>query len=316
MVDLERVRMKREEAKLENNEAKAAKAEADMKMIEARQKLLLDDEDICPPHWDSLSGWVDVKVAKHYQFVLTLPANERVFELASIQRKAVKADFTCQRRKSYWKFGSFRVVYLCKIGGEQRVVKYHISPRGKEEDWRDVESTAKQYLLAHEIVKRFVKQVNTKQSAVILKMRYVKTDALALPDGQFVSTEECFGREFKESDGDFIKWNNNGEYVKEEDGGQIDPYPQALSHFSYEESQHTHLLTDVQGWRRDRCSYIFTDPAFHTNERKGVQPFHGDSDAGYKGMQNFFKNHKCNEICKLLELHRGHRPNPPNVDKK
>ena len=84
----------------------------------------------------------------------------------------------------------------------------------------------------------------------------VKTDALALPDGQFVSTEECFGREFKESDGDFIKWNNNGEYVKEEEGGHIDPYPQALSHFTYEESQHTHLLTDVQGWKCGECRYV------------------------------------------------------------
>ena len=90
----------------------------------------------------------------------------------------------------------------------------------------------------------------------------------------------------------------------------VDPYPQALSHFSWVESKHTHLLTDVQGWQLSRCHYILTDPALHTNEKKGVERIPGGSDHGYKGMQAFFEVHRCNEICKLLDLHKDKCPNP------
>ena len=126
-------------------------------------------------------------------------------------------------------------------------------------------------------------------------------------NGEFLSTERCSGREFKESEGDFIKWNNNDDYVLEE-AGKVDPYPQALSHFSYVESRHAYLLTDVQGWQLDRCHYILTDPALHTNNKKGVERIPGGSDHGFKGMQNFSKKHRCNEICRLLGLHEHPLP--------
>ena len=80
--------------------------------------------------------------------------------------------------------------------------------------------------------------------------------------------------------------------------------PQALTHFSYSDSKLTHLLTDVQGWRPDSCTYIFTDPAFHTNGK--AKRFSGDSDRGKKGFDDFFKVHRCNDICKLLNLHKAH----------
>jgi len=127
---------------------------------------------------------------------------------------------------------------------------------------------------------------------------------LPLPQsGEFVSTERCSGREFKESEGDFIKWNNNDDYIREEDG-TIDPYPQALSHFSFVESKNAYLLTDVQGWETGRYHYILTDPALHTNDKKGVERIPGGSDLGWKGIKNFFGKHRCNEICRLLDLHK------------
>ena len=140
-------------------------------------------------------------------------------------------------------------------------------------------------------------------------MNYVSTDVLELTTGEYMSTERCYGLEFDESHGDFIKWNNNGDFVRDV-GGEVDPYPQALSHFSFVESKQMFLLTDVQGWQLRECQYVLTDPALHTNDRKGLKRIPGDSDHGYKGMQIFFASHKCNDICKLLGLHKEHTPKP------
>lgn len=299
--------------KAEQNEAAAAKAEEEIELIEARKKLLNEEEDVCPPAWSSASGWIDLRVAKHFTFKLTFPKGEEKLDGEEKLEHVVKArELTCKRRERHWKFGTFRVVHLMKLNDERLVAKAFIHPRGKEKDWVDVQSTARQYLLAKEMTSRFVKRVKEKQPTVDLKMKYVSTDVLELSTGEYLSTERCSGREFKEAEGDFIKWNNNDDYVQEE-GGKIDPYPQALSHFSFVESKNAYLLTDVQGWQLDRCHYILTDPALHTNDRQRVPAIPGGSDLGYKGMQRFFQVHCCNEICKLLGLHKEHIPKPPKV---
>eukprot|EP00966_Prymnesium_polylepis_P135905 3140742-Prymnesium_polylepis.1 len=260
-------------------------------MAEAKGKLLKAEEDVCPPAWDSSIGWVDVKVAKRCKYELVLdptgnfgseklkstvqvtlllqcsfpPSDICLFRATNVPSDLpfIQAtDFKCERRQLHWKFGSFRVVYLMKIGPERIVAKYHIVPRGKEKDKEDVKATVRQYLLAQEFTSRFVARLKSKPGQSDLKMKYVSTDVLELQtidstllsrylplpqSGEFVSTERCSGREFKESEGDFIKWNNNDDYIREEDG-TIDPYPQALSHFSFVESKNAYLLTDVQGW--------------------------------------------------------------------
>lgn len=125
--------------------------------------------------------------------------------------------------------------------------------------------------------------------------------ATLLQSGEYASTERGHGCEFNEEEGEFLKWNNNDDFVLEEKG-VIDPYPQALSHFSFVESRQAYLLTDVQGWRPGQCHYILTDPALHTNAKKGVKPFPGGADHGRKGMKNFLNKHRCNDICRLLGL--------------
>ena len=54
----------------------------------------------------------------------------------------------------------------------------------------------------------------------------------------------------------------------------------------------------------------YIDPAFHL-AAAGRASFNLDS--GYKGMQQFFKAHKCNDICRLLDLHKDRSPNPPSA---
>ena len=73
------------------------------------------------------------------------------------------------------------------------------------------------------------------------------------------------------------------------------PWPrvmQALSHFSYHESQGKHLLCDLQGGLY-RNGVVLTDPVIMSAERA-----YGPTDLGQEGIISFFSHHQCNEYCR------------------
>ncbi|KAJ1470407.1 kinase-like domain-containing protein [Baffinella frigidus] len=90
--------------------------------------------------------------------------------------------------------------------------------------------------------------------------------------------------------GDFQKHNNN-------DGATIGrrTTPQAFSHFTWEESNHSVLVCDIQGVRD-----YWTDAQVHSTDGKG----HGLGNCGIQGIRRFAETHVCNEICKQLGLPR------------
>ncbi|XP_038045235.1 uncharacterized protein LOC119719812 [Patiria miniata] len=95
-------------------------------------------------------------------------------------------------------------------------------------------------------------------------------------------------------EGDYVKFNNNSGYLAREDIAT----PAAFSHFTYHESNGTALVCDLQGVR-SRAGYKFTDPAVSSS---GTQlGFYGSTDLGICGIVKFFKNHRCNELCKGLK---------------
>lgn len=66
---------------------------------------------------------------------------------------------------------------------------------------------------------------------------------------------------------------------------------QALSHYSFEVSNGSMVLCDLQGIRKDDI-YILTDPVIcSSNQRFGA------TDLGPKGIENFFAHHKCGQYC-------------------
>lgn len=66
---------------------------------------------------------------------------------------------------------------------------------------------------------------------------------------------------------------------------------QALSHFSYDVTGGSHVLTDVQGGETDD-SVMLTDVAILT---PGMD--FGPTDLGRKGIAEFFRRHRCNRFC-------------------
>ncbi len=89
--------------------------------------------------------------------------------------------------------------------------------------------------------------------------------------------------------GPYRKHNSNFGYVSDEERNT----PQAFSHFSWEASDHTLLVCDIQG-----VGDLYTDPQIHHKSGQG----YGKGNLGMPGINKFLKNHRCNAICKYLKL--------------
>ncbi|KAI0423549.1 kinase-like domain-containing protein [Xylaria sp. FL1042] len=88
----------------------------------------------------------------------------------------------------------------------------------------------------------------------------------------------------------FTKWNSNSGWY-DKSGSNTSDIMQALSHFSYHNSERKLLLCDLQGDVAG-SGYILTDPAIISE--KGA---YGPADLGHKGIKDFFKQHKCTRYC-------------------
>ncbi|NXP76702.1 ALPK1 kinase, partial [Ramphastos sulfuratus] len=102
--------------------------------------------------------------------------------------------------------------------------------------------------------------------------------------------------------GEFVKLSNNTKVVKNE--YKATEYGLAYGHFSYEFSNGTDVVVDLQGWvtGNGKGLIYLTDPQIHSLNNKDVS----HSNFGKKGIYYFFHNQhvQCNEICRRLSLTR------------
>ncbi|NXX11944.1 ALPK1 kinase, partial [Podargus strigoides] len=102
--------------------------------------------------------------------------------------------------------------------------------------------------------------------------------------------------------GEFVKLSNNTKVVKNE--YKATEYGLAYGHFSYEFSNGTDVVVDLQGWvtGNGKGLIYLTDPQIHSLNSKDVS----SSNFGKKGIYYFFNNQhvECNEICRCLSLTR------------
>ena len=93
-------------------------------------------------------------------------------------------------------------------------------------------------------------------------------------------------------EGVFEKHNNN---VGSTIGGVHEERatPNAFSHFTWEASNRSLLVCDIQG-----VGDMYTDPQIHTVSGKGF----GLGNLGQAGLNAFLTRHKCNSICEHLGL--------------
>ena len=87
--------------------------------------------------------------------------------------------------------------------------------------------------------------------------------------------------------------------------------PQCFSHFTYERSDCTELVCDIQGTWNRVDGFMLTDPSIHHRHRglpqhlvdeKRAQKRYGDTDKGKGGIHKFMETHQCNALCRALSL--------------
>eukprot|EP00798_Chlamydomonas_sp_ICE-L_P006782 gene6782-3823_t len=79
----------------------------------------------------------------------------------------------------------------------------------------------------------------------------------------------------------------------------------AFSHYTYHYSQRKSLVCNLQGTLDTSVSpalFELTDPVIHHVSNHKRQRVYGRTDRGRKGMDAFFRSHKCNALCRLLWL--------------
>jgi len=90
---------------------------------------------------------------------------------------------------------------------------------------------------------------------------------------------------------DFKKWNTNfGAVLVEED------ILQAFSHWTYDITNGFLVVVDLQGIERGD-EFGLTDPCINCKE-----PRFGSTNMGQVGIDQFFRTHSCNRICKYMSL--------------
>eukprot|EP00667_Euglena_gracilis_P022696 EG_transcript_25356 len=90
--------------------------------------------------------------------------------------------------------------------------------------------------------------------------------------------------------GQYTKYNNNSGWRKDDRNT-----PQAFSHFTHCASKGTLMVVDIQG-----VGDLYTDPQVHS-----VKYSFGPGDMGPRGFRQFFRTHRCNNICIGLGLSKA-----------
>ena len=81
-----------------------------------------------------------------------------------------------------------------------------------------------------------------------------------------------------------------------------DDIPQAFSHFSFMFSKRKFLICDLQGvlsTDMDEPLFELTDPVIHYSEMTNRADY-GRTHRGQQGIDDFFRSHKCSNLCHML----------------
>ena len=187
--------------------------------------------------------------------------------------------------------GSFKLAYKARMISPREcdvVVKMPKDGRTMENNYYEVD--VKSATKAEELAKAFNEASGT--SRPLHFRQPIPMKVITGPQSQFTNGSYVLVEAYLE--GEYMKWNNNFDYVNEEDKTSL----QAFSHFTYMKTNGKLLICDIQGVK-DKNQYSLTDPAIHSD----TPGKYGETDLGLiEGMKAFFKKHKCEGYCSKLGL--------------
>ena len=150
------------------------------------------------------------------------------------------------------------------------------------------DKTIEMYSLSRKLAASFNQKHNCNYS-----IRFVDVEKCLVRSHETPITEYVLVEDYLE--GKFTKWTSNN--------GNIDPdcddVLQTFMHYSWVESKGKKMVADLQGVRNNHA-FLLTDPAILSNSMNGG--LYQGSDIGVKGIGIFFLKHKCNDLCRQLNL--------------
>lgn len=190
----------------------------------------------------------------------------------------------CHQPVEYLASGEFRHVYLGTYTKGPRKGERSVSKRFKTgavfEDRffsHDILAVDK----AAEIIADFNRD-NQQFGGAVCEMIYLTKPEVWTQTG---SKQKVLVEPFVEG---FEKFNSNSGWAN-----NSHPVMQALSHFSYHNSNGQTVLCDLQGGRMDGGNYMLTDPVVLS-----MGKLYGVTDGGPLAISTFFSNHVCNQYCR------------------
>ncbi|KAI1128436.1 hypothetical protein F5Y10DRAFT_176818 [Nemania abortiva] len=239
------------------------------------------------PQWDA-PGWLDQKLAVQ-GFCPDIPRHSaNTLRNMMTQDENIKLGFIqleIQTRSKPFDQGVRRTVSYARtsVSTDRFVVKAF------KKDYRDLAFIAEE-MKGQALCKAFALEFNA-----LLDLKYsldfVVTAALELRSraGACISIEPFIG-------GNYVKYNNNCAWVNEDlPDDPCNQAAQAFSHFTFERSWGHFLVSDLQG-----VGNLLTGPAIQTKDPERFKLC--DANINAEGFKFFFATHKCNALCRKLQL--------------
>ena len=247
---------------------------------------------------------------------LPIPATKFIYELVTKDWKEVPTMIRIRNPNKQFESGGMRVCFDVEELDEDGTTSDNVAKFFKNDipDVVDLDyfNEAMAQCMSDEFAQNFNKLPPVRRKVSFLMCYVVRLDAKYVPEGKpgsFFSYrtqdhDSCmFVMEFKFK-GSFTKYNNNfGEVYEKANPGmsfsqsnrrtEILDTAEAFSHFTIQESGGSFLVCDLQG-----VEDFFTDPQIHTEDGKGL----GMGNMGEEGIQKWAGCHKCNNLCRALQL--------------
>ena len=180
----------------------------------------------------------------------------------------------------------FATAAILEINGSQRqvVLKESLFADDVYNTEKHIKTSIEGQIMACFLAKEFTKISPSQKRIRIVDIGYLRD----IETGIFYSVEEYFP-------GKFIKWSSNAGFINEDEySATLD----CFAHWSYHATNQFLVVTDIQGCKYMH-DYLLTDPAITCPDQ--MERF-GTTNLGKKGLTKFFESHRCNHICRHLNL--------------
>ena len=186
--------------------------------------------------------------------------------------------------------GNLRFAYATLVKRSGKFEKFVAKNSLYKDDKKDAYLYNKQTIIL-QIIAKYLAEKFIQDSSSQMSVKFLNIYIMQLTDtGEYYTLEEYL-------DGNFAKWSNNLGYVNESEYSHT---LDAFSHWSYQSTNEYLLVADLQGFFiLEKDKFLLTDPAIAC--AKDPLRF-GSTNLGQKGIKVFFSKHRCNHICKSLNL--------------